>query len=161
MPLSQKCAYEPSGRSLAGTLFDFALRSPQALLFSSHFSTLTRYFWPNRFTRAVRPRLFIHSLAYLFAQLASSMVLSVFRRVLSHSATSAQILHGGLVMPEIGTSALDLLLVHLLDCSHRSLVCLLRTARFARALRCTHSFARSLTHSLTPKFLVCPTSGLL
>ena len=32
--------------------------------------------------------------------------------------------------------------------SHRSLIRLLRTARFARALRCTHSFARSLTRSL-------------
>ena len=34
------------------------------------------------------------------------------------------------------------LLVH----SHRSLIHLLRTARFARALRCAYSFARSLTH---------------
>ena len=33
-------------------------------------------------------------------------------------------------------------------CSHRSLIRLLRTARFARALRSAHSFARSLTHSL-------------
>ena len=32
--------------------------------------------------------------------------------------------------------------------SHRSLIRLLRTARFARALRCAHSFARSLTRSL-------------
>merc|ERR1711951_261612 len=32
--------------------------------------------------------------------------------------------------------------------SHRSLIRLLRTARFARALRCAHLFARSLTHSL-------------
>ena len=32
--------------------------------------------------------------------------------------------------------------------SHRSLIRLLRTARFARALRCAHSLARSLTHSL-------------
>ena len=32
--------------------------------------------------------------------------------------------------------------------SHRSLIRLLRTARCARALRCTHSFARSLTRSL-------------
>ena len=36
--------------------------------------------------------------------------------------------------------------------SHRSLVRLLRTARFARALRCAHSFARSLT-SLTPSLV--------
>ena len=33
-------------------------------------------------------------------------------------------------------------------CSHRSLIRLLRTARFARALRCAHSFARSLTRSI-------------
>ena len=32
--------------------------------------------------------------------------------------------------------------------SHRSLIRLLRTARFARALRCAHSFACSLTRSL-------------
>ena len=32
--------------------------------------------------------------------------------------------------------------------SHRSLIRLLRTARFARALRCAHSFARSLTRLL-------------
>ena len=31
---------------------------------------------------------------------------------------------------------------------HRSLIRLLRTARFARALRCAHSLARSLTRSL-------------
>ena len=37
-------------------------------------------------------------------------------------------------------------------CSHRSLVRLLRTARIARALRCAHSFARSLT-SLTPSLV--------
>ena len=36
--------------------------------------------------------------------------------------------------------------------SHRSLVRLLRTARFARALRCAHSFARLLT-SLTPSLM--------
>ena len=32
--------------------------------------------------------------------------------------------------------------------SHHSLIRLLRTARFARALRCAHSFAHSLTRSL-------------
>ena len=40
-------------------------------------------------------------------------------------------------------------LLHSLVRSHRSLIRLLRTARFARALRCAHSFSRSLTHSLT------------
>ena len=38
---------------------------------------------------------------------------------------------------------------HSLVRSHRSLLRLLQTASFARALRCAHSFARSLT-SLTP-----------
>ena len=37
--------------------------------------------------------------------------------------------------------------------SHRSLIRLLRTARFARALHCALSFARSLTHSLTPELM--------
>ena len=32
--------------------------------------------------------------------------------------------------------------------SHRSLIRLIRTARFARALRCSHSFALLLTHSV-------------
>ena len=36
--------------------------------------------------------------------------------------------------------------------SQRSLLPLLQTARFARALRCAHSFARSLT-SLTPSLV--------
>ena len=40
-------------------------------------------------------------------------------------------------------------LVRLLVRSHRSLIHLLRTARFAHALRCAHSFARSLAHFLT------------
>ena len=45
---------------------------------------------------------------------------------------------------ESGGHSLNRLLVR----SHRSLIRLLRTARFARALRCAHSFARLLTHSL-------------
>ena len=39
-------------------------------------------------------------------------------------------------------------LLHSLARSHRSLIRLLRTACFARALCCAHSFARSLTRSL-------------
>ena len=39
-------------------------------------------------------------------------------------------------------------LIRSLAHSHRSLVRSLRTARCARALRCAHSFTRSLTHSL-------------
>ena len=37
--------------------------------------------------------------------------------------------------------------------SHCSLIRLLRTARFARALRCSCSFARSLAQSLTPELM--------
>ena len=37
-------------------------------------------------------------------------------------------------------------------CLHRLLICFLRTAHFARMLRCAHSFARSLT-LLTPKHM--------
>ena len=42
--------------------------------------------------------------------------------------------------------------VRLLVCSHRSLIRLLRTAHFARALRCAHSFAHLLT-SLVPSLV--------
>ena len=38
-------------------------------------------------------------------------------------------------------------LLHSLICSHRCLICLLRTACFACTLNCTHFFARSLTKS--------------
>ena len=38
---------------------------------------------------------------------------------------------------------------------HRSLIRLLRTARFAHALRCAHSFARSLTHSFPGSWESC------
>ena len=38
---------------------------------------------------------------------------------------------------------------HSLVRSHRSVIRSLRTARFARALSCAHSFVRSLAHSLT------------
>ena len=46
---------------------------------------------------------------------------------------------------------------------HRSLIRLLRTTRFARALHCAHSFARSLAHSLAPELIrqwvfVCETN---
>ena len=54
--------------------------------------------------------------------------------------------------PKIQTAVLGHSLVRSLVCSHRSLVCSLRTARFASALRCAYSFARSLT-SLTPSLV--------
>ena len=49
--------------------------------------------------------------------------------------------HCGPEQPKIQIGALGHSLVRSLVRSHRSLVCLLRTARFARALRCAHSFA--------------------
>ena len=52
------------------------------------------------------------------------------------------------VQPRIPTEVLGQSLIRLLVSSHRSVVCLLRTTRFACALRCAHSFPRSLT-SLT------------
>ena len=50
----------------------------------------------------------------------------------------------GRKQPRIQTEVLGHSLVRSLVCSHCSLVCLLWTARFTRALHCTHSFARSL-----------------
>ena len=52
--------------------------------------------------------------------------------------------HYGLEQPKIQTEVLGHSLVRLLVCSHRSLVCLFRTACFACALRCAHSLACSL-----------------
>ena len=51
--------------------------------------------------------------------------------------------HSGSGRLEIG-----MLIMGSLVCSHRPLLHLFHTAHFARALRCAHSFARSLTHSL-------------
>ena len=51
--------------------------------------------------------------------------------------------------------ALGHLLLHSLVCLHRSLICLLQTARFALALHCAHSFARSLTYSLQSSWENC------
>ena len=56
---------------------------------------------------------------------------------------------------KIDLSVLGPLLIHSLVPSHRSLICLLRTARFARALRCAHSFARSFTRSLRSLWEIC------
>ena len=60
--------------------------------------------------------------------------------------------HYGRKQPRIQTVVLGHSLVRSLVRSHRSLVRLLRTVRFARALRCAHSLARSLT-SLTPSLV--------
>ena len=60
--------------------------------------------------------------------------------------------HCGPEQPKIHTEELGHSLVRLLVCSHRSLVGLLQIARFARALRCAHWFARLLT-SLTPSLV--------
>ena len=60
--------------------------------------------------------------------------------------------HCGLEQQRIKTKVLGHSLVRSLVRSHRSLICLLRPARFACALHCAHSFARSLT-SLTLKLV--------
>ena len=60
--------------------------------------------------------------------------------------------HYGPKQPRIQTEVLGHSLVRSLVRSHRSLVRLLRTASFARALHCAHSFARSLT-LLTPSLV--------
>ena len=61
-------------------------------------------------------------------------------------------MHCGLEQTRIETYVLGYSLVRSLVRSHRSLVSLLQTARFARVLRCPHSFARSLT-LLTPSLV--------
>ena len=53
---------------------------------------------------------------------------------------------------DLSTGPLARPFARLLVRSHRSLIHLLQTSRFARALRCAHSFARSLT-SLTPSLV--------
>ena len=65
----------------------------------------------------------------------------------THSRIRTQGLHGGYNGYEIDGH----LLVRSLVPSHRSLIRLLRTASFARVLRCAHSFAplRSFARSLT------------
>ena len=50
-------------------------------------------------------------------------------------------------------SALGHSLLHSLVRSRHSLICSLREARFALALRCALSFARSLAHPLTPELM--------
>ena len=54
----------------------------------------------------------------------------------------------GTMTVKLTRKALGDLLLRSLLCSQRSLICLLRTVCFARALRCAHSFARLLTHPL-------------
>ena len=73
----------------------------------------------------------------------------------SHEAASDRLmaflrlaLHSDPELIEIPTLVMGHSLVRSLVCSHRSLTRLLRTVRFARALRCAHLFARSLTHLL-------------
>ena len=70
----------------------------------------------------------------------------------NHNVGCKSTRHYGRKQPRIQTVVLGHSLVRSLVPSHRSLVRLLRTARFARALRCAHSFARSLT-SLTPSLV--------
>ena len=71
--------------------------------------------------------------------------------------------HEGLQLGTIRTYVISHLLVHSLVRLHRSFVYLLHTDRFDRALRCAHSFARSLTRllpsSLESAIFVIPNSG--
>ena len=62
-------------------------------------------------------------------------------------------MHCGPDQTKTQTKVLGHSLVRSLVCSHCSLVHLRRTTRFARALRCTHSLARSLT-SVIPLLVV-------
>ena len=62
-------------------------------------------------------------------------------------------LHSGSEQPRIGMEALSNWFVRLLVCMHGSLICLLHTACFARALCCPHLFTCLLALSLTPDLL--------
>ena len=82
------------------------------------------------------------------------LTLGVGSQVITYAALSTGQFHVTpwhycLEQPKIQTAVLGHSLVRSLVRSHRSLVRLLRTAR---ALRCAHSFARSLT-SLTPSLV--------
>ena len=59
--------------------------------------------------------------------------------------------HGGLDERVIGTLVMGHSLLRSLVCSHRSLIRLLCTARFARAFRCAHSLAHTLAPELMGK----------
>ena len=61
--------------------------------------------------------------------------MSQHHAIISHDAE-----HCGPEPPRILTEVLGHSLVRSIVCSHRSLICLLRTTRFARALRCAHSW---------------------
>ena len=68
----------------------------------------------------------------------NGIFLSNFQCVLNHSGMTMKSTH------KVLGHSLVRSLVH----SHRTLIRFLRTARFARALRCAHSFVRSPIHSL-------------
>ena len=65
----------------------------------------------------------------------------------SRTLAPIRLFHSDLGDHEIGTIVMGHSFIRSRVRSHRSLVCLLRTARFACALCCAHSFARSLLSS--------------
>ena len=85
--------------------------------------------------------LFLESEKALFCAVVKSACTQLLLRVPLHSAV------GGMTMKST-RRVLGHSLLRLLVRSHCSLILFLSTARFARELRCAHSFARSLTHSL-------------
>ena len=90
---------------------------------------------------------------YLPSAFCSMRIPSIFRKYNpAGGPTKLPTLHYGRKQPRIQTEILGHSLVRSLIRSHRSIFRLLRTARFARALRCAHSFARSLT-LLTPSLV--------
>ena len=89
------------------------------------------------------------SCLYTFRRIHFYTSKGILRRMsFSKSSISTRnhlIIHCGPEQPRIQTEVLGHLLVHSLDCSHCSLIRLLLTTYFARALHCARSFARSLT----------------
>ena len=74
-----------------------------------------------------------------------------------HGATVEKgdtIIHCGTEQPRIQTEVLGHSLHRSLVHLHHSLVCFFRPAHFARALRCAHLFARSLTPLLERKWII-------
>ena len=95
-----------------------------------------------------------HSLAHQFSQSLSLFPVSHFCDMANGANTIFYSFskHSGPDQPRIQIRVLGHSLIRSLVRSYRSLVRLLRTARFARALHCAHSFARSLT-SLAPSLV--------
>ena len=93
-----------------------------------------------RFARALL-RSLAHSLTHSFPNSwDNGIFLSDFQCVRNHSESQTH-------------RILDHSLIRSLVHSHRTFIHFLRTARFAPALRCAHSFICSLAHSLAPELM--------